>query len=202
MTINGTAVDSGVESGPIDLTAGTDTTIPVVVTAEDGSTTKSYSVTVTRLVTFRASAVALSNTGGTFRRLENGDSIVFTFSQAVDKATVGTCGVTTDSGTDLYFTNVAYPTSDSIHANGTSLTFGSITTDASTLISGSDVAQNSTCAWSAGDTVLTITLQGVVNTSTGTQTRTATWAPAAAIKSATGESIDTSIHPAVTADLF
>lgn len=46
ITINGTAVESGVDSSAISLAEG-DNTITVVVTAEDG-TTKTYTITVTR----------------------------------------------------------------------------------------------------------------------------------------------------------
>jgi hypothetical protein len=45
--VNGTTVASGSASGPITLNVGTNT-ITVLVTAEDGSTTKSYTITVTR----------------------------------------------------------------------------------------------------------------------------------------------------------
>jgi uncharacterized repeat protein (TIGR02543 family) len=48
ITVNGTAVTSGSASGSISLNVGSNT-ISVVVTAQDGSTTKSYTVTLTRL---------------------------------------------------------------------------------------------------------------------------------------------------------
>jgi uncharacterized repeat protein (TIGR02543 family) len=48
ITVNGTAVTSGSASGSISLNVGTNT-ISVVVTAQDGSTTKNYTVTLTRL---------------------------------------------------------------------------------------------------------------------------------------------------------
>jgi len=47
VTVNGTAVASGSASGSIALAEG-DNTIDVVVTAEDGATTQTYTVTVTR----------------------------------------------------------------------------------------------------------------------------------------------------------
>jgi hypothetical protein len=47
VTVNGTAVASGSSSGSIALAEG-DNTIDVVVTAEDGATTQTYTVTVTR----------------------------------------------------------------------------------------------------------------------------------------------------------
>jgi nicotinate-nucleotide pyrophosphorylase len=48
ITVNGTAVTSGSASGSIALNVGPNT-ISVVVTAQDGSTTKNYTVTLTRL---------------------------------------------------------------------------------------------------------------------------------------------------------
>ncbi|ACM21690.1 cytochrome c, 20 heme-binding sites [Geotalea daltonii FRC-32] len=46
-TVNGTAVNSGTASGPIALSVGANT-ITTVVTAQDGTTTKTYTVVVTR----------------------------------------------------------------------------------------------------------------------------------------------------------
>jgi len=47
VTVNGTAVTSGSASGAISLTEGSNT-ITVVVTAEDGTTTETYTISVTR----------------------------------------------------------------------------------------------------------------------------------------------------------
>ncbi|WP_171056436.1 cadherin-like beta sandwich domain-containing protein, partial [Paenibacillus sinopodophylli] len=46
-TVNGIAVASGAASGDISLSVGSNT-ITTVVTAEDGITTKTYTLTVTR----------------------------------------------------------------------------------------------------------------------------------------------------------
>jgi len=46
--VNGTSVTSGTVTGPIALTEGGQTVISTVVTAQDGATTKTYMVTVTR----------------------------------------------------------------------------------------------------------------------------------------------------------
>ena len=48
LTIDGTDATSGTASAPIPLTAGVETAIVILVTAEDGSTEKTYTVTVTR----------------------------------------------------------------------------------------------------------------------------------------------------------
>ena len=48
VTVDGTAVASGAASGAITLAVGVAKAIAIVVTAEDGTTTKTYTVTVTR----------------------------------------------------------------------------------------------------------------------------------------------------------
>lgn len=48
LTVNGSAVTSGSASAPIALSVGSGNVINVVVTAQDGVTTKTYTVTVTR----------------------------------------------------------------------------------------------------------------------------------------------------------
>ncbi len=69
ITVDGTAVDSGVASAGITLGVG-ENPIPVVVTAEDGSTMMPYTITVTReaaagvsLVTIAASLAAITEGG-------------------------------------------------------------------------------------------------------------------------------------------
>jgi hypothetical protein len=59
VTVNGTAVASGTASSNIALAPGATTTIPVVVTAQDGST-KTYTVAVTRPCTLQAVAQNVS----------------------------------------------------------------------------------------------------------------------------------------------
>jgi hypothetical protein len=60
VTVNGTAVTSGSASGALALAVGANT-ITVVVTAQDGTTTKSYTVSVTRAT---ATSIAFSPASG------------------------------------------------------------------------------------------------------------------------------------------
>lgn len=60
ITVNGVAVTSGVASSPLSLAVGT-TTVTVRVTAQDGSTTRSYTVAVTRAATSVSSDATLSS---------------------------------------------------------------------------------------------------------------------------------------------
>jgi hypothetical protein len=48
LTVNGAAIASGQASAPISLAAGASTAVSIVVTAQDGTTTKTYTINVTR----------------------------------------------------------------------------------------------------------------------------------------------------------
>ncbi len=78
ITVNGDAVNSGAASTAIVLTAGGATSITVVVTAEDGSTTQTYTLTVTR------AALALSFGGETI------DAQTYTANTAIADLTLPT----------------------------------------------------------------------------------------------------------------
>ena len=109
-TVNGAAGTSGSASGPISLTVGANTII-TVVTAQDGSTTKTYTVTVTRaaannasLSAFTISRGALSpafstNTTSYTASVVNGvTSMIVTPTTADANATVTVNGITVISG--------------------------------------------------------------------------------------------------------
>ena len=65
ITVNGTPVASGHASGAIALNFGANT-LTTVVTAQDGTTTKTYTITVTR-----AAEIACSQDGGTWTRVNS-----------------------------------------------------------------------------------------------------------------------------------
>ena len=94
VTVAGTAVASGATSGAIDLTAGANA-IDIVVTAEDGTTTKTYTVTVTR-----ATNTAPSIQGsGAVNYAENGAGSVATYTATDDENNTITWSLTgTDAG--------------------------------------------------------------------------------------------------------
>ncbi|WP_438346995.1 cadherin-like beta sandwich domain-containing protein [Paenibacillus sp. FA6] len=62
VTVNGTEVATGAESEAIDLNVG-DNTITVITTAQDGTTTKTYTITVTRAATPLSNNADLSSLG-------------------------------------------------------------------------------------------------------------------------------------------
>ena len=64
VTVNGVATTSGNASGAIALAVGANT-LTTVVTAQDGTTTKTYTVTVTRAASSNADLSALSLSSGT-----------------------------------------------------------------------------------------------------------------------------------------
>ncbi|WP_436135403.1 IPTL-CTERM sorting domain-containing protein [Acidovorax sp. LjRoot129] len=64
VTVNGVATSSGNASGAIALAVGANT-LTTVVTAQDGTTTKTYTVTVTRAASSNADLSALSLSSGT-----------------------------------------------------------------------------------------------------------------------------------------
>lgn len=182
----------------VTITGAYTTTETITVTA--GTPARTGTSAAFTLNHFRATAVALTNGGGTAGRMQNADTITITFSEAANTVSLGTCGVG-NSGNDLAL-NDANP--DTIAANGAALAFGTIALGDNGYLSGADTAKNSTCAWSAGNTVITITLAGVTPGKTGTVAggSTATYLPNAALTSAAGEAIDTAQTPSVTAVLF
>jgi hypothetical protein len=193
---SGTLTQSATITGPYK----TDETI----TATAGAPSRTGTSGVFALNHFRATAVALTNTGGSAGEPENGDRIVLTFSEAANTASIGTCNGATTSGTDLTFIAGQNGGPDSVAANGSGLRIGTIALGSPGYLQANDVAYDSICAWSAGNTVLTITIQGLAATSTGAvpTPSTATWTPSAALTSAAGEAIDTAQTASVTGILF
>jgi hypothetical protein len=179
----------------VTITGAYTTTETITITA--GTPARTGTSAAFTLNHFRATAVALNNAGAAGRP-ENGDTVVLTFSEAANTASLGTCPAG-DSSTDL-LTNNTNP--DTISAGGANLTFGTISLGANGYFTASDNAKKSDCAWSAGNTVLTITLSGIKSAGTVAGSSTATWIPAGSLTSAAGEAIDTAQTPSLTAVLF
>jgi len=62
--VNGTSVTSGIMTAPIALAEGGQTVIATVVTAQDGTTTKTYTVTVTRAPSTNANLSTMGQSAG------------------------------------------------------------------------------------------------------------------------------------------
>ncbi|WP_283410804.1 cadherin-like beta sandwich domain-containing protein [Anoxynatronum buryatiense] len=111
VTVDGIAVSSGTASADISLPVGA-TTINVVVTAEDGTTTKTYTIQVTRAASANANLSGLTLSSGTLDPVFHSDtaaytasvgnavtSITVTPSTAHGSATVTVDGIAVSSGT-------------------------------------------------------------------------------------------------------
>jgi hypothetical protein len=189
------AMTNGSLTQSVTITGPYTTVETITVTA--GTPARTGTSSTFTLNHFRATTIALNN-AGVAGKPENGDTVVLTFSEAANTASLGTCAAS-DSSTDL-LTNNTNP--DTLSAGGANLTFGAISLGANGYFTASDNAKKSNCAWSAGNTVLTITLAGVKSAGTVAATSTAIWTPAAGLTSAGGEAIDTAETPSVTAVLF
>ncbi|MEQ1850169.1 MAG: cadherin-like beta sandwich domain-containing protein [Chthoniobacteraceae bacterium] len=88
VTVNGAAVPSGSASGAINLNVGS-STINVDVTAQDLTTTKTYTVTVTRLSVFQEWAAANGVTNDPQMPGANGIGNLLNFAFGVDPVTGG-----------------------------------------------------------------------------------------------------------------
>lgn len=173
-----------------------------LVTATGGTPSRTGTSNAFTLNRFHATALALENkAGGVAGRPEKQDRIVLTFSEAASTASLGNCpGGTYANTADDLLTNNANP--DTVTASGARLVFGTINLGNSGYFSGSGIANDSTCAWSSGNTVLTITMAGVDSGGTVAGSSTATWSPAPSLTSALGEAVDTAPTPSVTGVLF
>lgn len=174
------------------------------ITATGGSPSKTGTSNAFTLNHFHSTILALNNhSGGTAGLFEVSDTIVLTFSEAASTTSMGTCpGGTTSSLSDL-LENDANPDTLTAIGTGGALNFGTIALgNNGYFASGAKASKNNTCAWSAGNTVLTVTIAAVNNTGTVPGSSTATWTPPSAITSAAGEAIDTAQTPSVTAVLF
>ncbi len=109
--VNGTALNSGTVSQPIPLAEGAATAITIVVTAQDGTTTKTYAIAVTRAVSADAT---LSNIS-----LSNG-----TLSPAFAAATTAYTAGVPNSAADITLTPTAKDANATIKVNGTAIVSG------------------------------------------------------------------------------
>jgi len=134
-----------------------------------------------------------------------GDQIVLTYSEAMQPSSFGTCATGGNSGTDLTL-NASNP--NTIVANGTNLTIGTVNLGGTGYFTIGGTALNSTCSWNAGNTKLTITFGTVLNGGIVTTSNTATYrpdlpaSPTLQIKSALGENLNTTVHPTTTGVFF
>jgi uncharacterized protein with beta-barrel porin domain len=208
VTVNGATVPSGSASTAIGLTAGSATSIPVVVTAQDGVTKQTYTISVTRAAAApvagnQSITVAANSTNNTVNLNLSGGTAT---SVAVNSPP--SHGTATASGTVITYTPTAgYSGSDSFTYNATN---GSGTSAAATVtitVSAPTLTLTPAAGALAGGTVGTAYDQIVVSASGGTSpySYTATGLPAGlTINASTGAITGTpttsgSFTPTVTA---
>ena len=102
VTVNGTGVSSGQASGNIGLTAGAGTVITIEVTSQDGSNTRSYTLTVNRAAgSSNANLSALTTTGGTLSPTFNAAVTSYTAAGVANTTTAVTVRPTAADSTAL-----------------------------------------------------------------------------------------------------
>jgi hypothetical protein len=139
ITVRGTAVTSGTASTPVNLVVGANT-IAVIVTAQNGVTTKNYKITVTRAASTNAKLLTLAtNHGGLTPAFNN---TVYSYTKAVGNA------VTSITFTPTIVDNIA-----TITVNGTSVTSGRPSASLPLTVGDNAIAIKVT----AGDGVTTLT---------------------------------------------
>jgi len=141
--VNGTSVTSGTVTAPIALTEGGQTVIITVVTAQDGTTTKTYTVTVTRAPSTNATLSKLGpNIGG----------LTPAFISTTTSYTISTGNATAS----MKLTPVSSDANATIKVNGTTVASGT-TTAPITLAVGSNTITTAVTAQD-GATTKTYTL--------------------------------------------
>jgi gliding motility-associated-like protein len=135
--VNGATVTSGTVTTPIALVEGAQTVITTVVTAQDGTTTKTYTLTVTRA----------PSTNATLSKLGPGiGGLTPAFSPATTSYTISTGNATAS----MTLTPVSSDANATIKVNGATVTSGTVTTPialaegAQTVITTVVTAQNGT----------------------------------------------------------
>jgi gliding motility-associated-like protein len=149
VTVNGTVVSSGTASGAISLAAGPNI-ISTVVTAQDGITTKTYTVTVTRAPSSNAKLALI--------RLSSG-----TLSPVFAAATTSYTASVTNAITSITVTPTVVDASATVTANGTVVSSGT----ASGSIALAQGANTITVIGTAQDGVTKMTYTVTVTRATG-----------------------------------
>jgi hypothetical protein len=154
-TVNGTAVNSGTASGPIALAVGANT-ITTVVTAQDGTTTKTYTVVVTR------AAAASSNANLSNLVLSAG-----TLSPAFASGTISYTASVSNPNSSITVTPTVEDATATVKVNGTTVASGTAS-GAIALVVGSNTI---TTVVTAQDTTtktytVTVTRAAAVNSTT------------------------------------
>ena len=173
--VNGTTVASGSPSGAIALAVGSGNVINVVVTAQDGTTIKTYTITVTRAAIIDL-AIAMSHNGN-LARGRSGATYAITVSSVGGVSTNGSLVSVTDTlGVGL--------TATALTGSGWACALGTLTCTRSDVLSGGasypPITLTVSVANNAPGTVVnsaTVSGGGDANAANNTVTNTASTVP-------------------------
>ena len=101
VTVSGASVTSGQESGGVSLTVGGTVSIPVVVTAQDGTTTKTYTVAITRQPSHDDTLSGLAIDAGTITPAFSSTTLEYIVSVANSVALIKLTATATHSGASI-----------------------------------------------------------------------------------------------------
>ena len=169
ITVNGNAVTSGNASAAIALNVGSNNVITVRVTAQD-STTKDYTVTITRQGPAQSSDATLSALAGTPCTSSTSCSGALSLSPAFNAATTGYTATVANNITHAKLTPTRSHSAATITVNGNAVTSGNASAAIALNVGSSNVitvrvtAQDSTTK----DYTVTITRQGPAQSSDAT----------------------------------
>ncbi|MDP9326994.1 MAG: hypothetical protein M3P10_02180 [Actinomycetota bacterium] len=173
------------------LTAGAKTyTVTAVDVATNSSGAVSFSV-VGDITAPAGSDIQTANTsGGTVGKAEAGDTVTFTFTEAMDPGSILAAWSGSATSVTVTLTNSACGSNDSISVNGVNL--GAPCLGGQTYVSTTRTFNASSMVMNAAGTVVTVTL-GTASGATGTQASntTATWTPSASALDVAGNACST-----------
>ncbi len=126
--VNGTATTSGTVSAPIALAPGATTAISVVVTAQNGTTTKTYTISVTRAASAIATLSSITLSSGTLSPVFAAATAAYTSSVPNTTATLTLTPIATDANATIKVNGTAVATGAASGAIALSVGANTITT--------------------------------------------------------------------------
>jgi chitinase len=170
--------------------------VTAVDVATNSSGAVSFSVTVDGTVPAGSNVQTANVSGGTAGLPETGDTITFTYSEAMDPASISTGWTGTSTTVTAAFANGGCGASDTISV--TSVNLGSLCLGGN-YVNGNRSFTGSSMVMSGGNTVVTITLGTPSNTfNTETVAAAMTWTPSASALDVAGNACATTVTNEVT----
>lgn len=188
---------SGSKTSDVGLTAGSKTyTVTTDDVAGNSSGAVSFSVVVDGTAPSGTNAQAANTSGGTVGRAETGDTLTFTFSEAMDPASILAAWDGASSNVSVAFTNSGCGGNDTLSVTGVNL--GTVYLSGN-YVNGNRSFSASAMVLSGGGTVETITLGTPSNTFiTETIAGTMSWTPSASALEVAGNACTTTAVNEVT----